>query len=128
MRVKERVIDFINSFLSSNDNYGELIEIEENVKEIYDFIKDYIFEKGSDLSVLKVKDRVFLSKPRIEFEEVYKVLKKHCTLSKKKGITEIWDDKENKLLNVIVSAVRKHFLISYKSLEERDDLISSITL
>jgi len=118
MEVKKTVIELINSFLASNGNYGEIAEIEEEVKEVYDFIKGYISKRGIAISVLRGEDRIFLSKPKIEFEEIHKVVKKHCVLLEKKGIMEVWDDKENKWLNVVISSVRKHFLIPYSSLEK----------
>ena len=126
--MKERVIEFINSFLASNGSYGEIAETGGGVKEVYDFIKGYISKRGIGISVLRGKDRIFLSKPKIEFEEIYKVVKRHCVLLEKKGMMEVWDDKENKLLNVVIPSVRKHFLINYSSLEERNELISSLTL
>ena len=119
MEMKERVIEFINSFLASNDSYGEITEIEGGVKEVYDFIKGYISKRGGNLSVLRGKDRIFLSNPKIEFEEIYKVMKRHCALLEKRGIMEIWDDKENKLLNVVIPSVRKHFVVSYEDEEHK---------
>ena len=118
MEMKARVIEFINSFLASTGSYGEIAEIEGGVKEVYDFIKGYISKRGIEISVLKGKDRIFLSKPNIEFEETYKVVKRRCVLLERKGIIEVWDDKENKLLNVVIPSVRKHFLINRSLLEK----------
>ena len=126
--MKNRVLELIKSFLASNSNYGEIAEIEESIKEVYDFINEYISKRGIETYILMGKDRIFLSKPKINFEEIYKILKRHCVFLVNKGLMEVWDDKENKLLNVVISSVRKHFLVSYRDEKHKRDEIEALQI
>lgn len=124
--MKQRIIEFINSFSASNDSHGEIIEIDRSVTGVCDIIKEYISKRGIDIYVLTGKDRIFLSKPKIKFEAIYAIVKRHCALLESKGIIEFWDDKQNKLLNVIIPSVRKHFLVSYRDEKHKINEIKAL--
>jgi len=118
--IRKEIKDIIEEFITSKVNYSEVSITKENVMEVYNSIKEYILKNDLPFSVLRCQNKIFLSLNKIEFEQLYEVIKRFSTLSLEKGVLEIWEDKENKLLHVVFPSVRRHFIVRY--LDEEDKL------
>lgn len=112
----------MKSFLRSESDYGAITDIKTNVDHVFKLIKEYIDREGLDVCVLKVKDDIFMSKTNVHFDEIYEVVRERSQLRAKKGIIEVWDDRDNKILHFLVIPLRKHFPINYESDYEREEI------
>jgi hypothetical protein len=112
----ERVVEsLIKKFLESDSDYGEISNVEHDIKYIYDLIRDYVFQKHLDIYALRLKEKIILSRTNFEFENIHNVVRCHSDLVLEIDMIEIWDDSENKILHLLILPLRKHFPISYSS-------------
>lgn len=118
--------ELLEEFVSSQADYGEIAEVDADAAEVYDFIQGYILKEHLSISVLKVKNKIFLSRNKLEFDKLYELIKRLCHLSIEDKLMEIWEDKENKLLNVVFPSIKRHFLIRYVDEEDKLDKIEAI--
>ncbi|MEM2110722.1 MAG: hypothetical protein QXX08_02465 [Candidatus Bathyarchaeia archaeon] len=129
--VKKLVETLIKSFLKSDSDYGAIADINTDVNQVYQIVRNYVNEEKLDVYALKLEDRILLSKTNIGFEAIYEIVKSHSHLQQKKNMIEIWDDAENKILHLIIFPLRKHFPIEYSTEKEKEKLteeISTMTL
>jgi len=122
----KEIKEILEEFVDSQADYGEIADINVNATEVYDFIQGYILKEHLSISVLKVKDKIFLSKNKLEFDELYELIKRLCRLSIGDKLVEIWEDKENKLLNLVFPSIKRHFLIRYADEGDKLDKIEAI--
>jgi hypothetical protein len=127
INVGKLVKTLIKSFLRSDSNYGAITDIKSDINHIYEMAVSYIDEEKLDVYVLKLEDRILLSKTGADFDDVYEVMKGHSELQIKKDMIELWDDPENKILHLIVVPVRKHFPIEYSTVKEKDKMVEKIS-
>ena len=117
----------LRNFLASDESYGVITDMKADTNSIYTAIMDYVNKENLDVYVLKLEDRVLLSKDNPLFEEVYNAIKKQSELEIKKDIIEIWNDHNNKILHLIIIPVRKHFPIEYSTTTQKTELIEKIS-
>jgi len=122
----KEIKEILKEFVNSQADYGEIVDIDVDATKVYDFIQGYILKEHLPISVLKVKDKIFLSKNKLEFDELYELIKRLCHLSIGDKLVEIWEDKENKLLNLVFPSIKRHFLIRYADEGDRLDKIGAI--
>ncbi len=122
----KEIKELLEEFVDSQADYGEIADIDVDATEVYDFIQRYILKEHLSISVLKVKDKIFLSKNKLEFDELYELIKRLCRLSIGDKLVEIWEDKENKLLNLVFPSIKRHFLIRYADEGDKLDKIEAI--
>ena len=132
--IPEQNINMINlvktmlkNFLTSDGNYGAITDIKADTNSIYTTMMDYVNKEKLDVYVLKLEDRILLSKTNVRFEELYKAIKKQSELEIKKEMIEIWNDTNNKILHLIIIPVRKHFQIEYSTTTQKTELIEKIS-
>jgi len=109
----KEVKKLLEEFVYSQAEYGEITEIYVDATQVYEFIQGYILKEHLSISVLKVKNKIFLSKNTSKFDELYELIKKLCHPLMENKLVEIWEDKGNKMLNVVFPSIKKHFLIRY---------------
>ncbi len=109
----KEVKKLLEEFVYSQADYGEIDEIYTDATQVYEFIQGYILKENLSISVLKVKNKIFLSKNTSKFDELYELIKKLCHPLMENQMVEIWEDKENKMLNIVLPSIKKHFLIRY---------------
>jgi len=126
--VEKLIETLIESFLRSSSDYGAITDIETDIDQIYLLVKKYVEEKKIDVYVLKINDRVLLSKTNEGFDDLYEVIKQNSELQIKKDMIEIWDDAKNKILHLLVMPVRKHFPIKYTNSKQKMETIKKISL
>ena len=124
--METEIKDFLGGFMNSQAMYGEITDIDTKSVEITNFIKDYVLRSGSTLCFLKCQNMIFLSKNNPAFDQLYDIIKKFGTLLVEKGVLELWDDKENKVLNVIFPSIKRHFLAKYSNEEDKVLKINAI--
>ena len=124
--MESQIRDALDGFMNSKDIYGEITDVDTKSAETTNFIKDYAMKSGSTLCFLKCQNTIFLSKSNPAFDQLYEVVKKFGTLLIEKGVLELWDDKENKVLNVIFPSIKRHFLAKYSTEEDKALKISAI--
>ena len=124
--MEQEVRDLIQKFITSKGDYGEITNIDVDSIQVCNSIKTYIMTNDLPLYVLKCQNRILLSKNKPEFGRLYDVIKQICLLIIEKGILEIWDDKVNKLLNVVFPSIRRHFLVRYLNVADRSVKIDAI--
>ena len=117
----------LENFLTSDGNYGAITDIKADTNSIYTTMMDYVNKEKLDVYVLKLEDRILLSKTNVRFEELYKTIKKQSELEIKKEMIEIWNDTNNKILHLIIVPVRKHFQIEYSTTTQKTELIEKIS-
>ena len=117
--MESNVKDVLQVFVDSQALYGEITDIDAKSTDICNSIRDYMLKSTSPLYVLKCQNTIFLSKNNPAFDQLYEVIKKCCTLQVQKGILEIWDDKENKVMNAIFPSIKRHFLVKYSDNEDK---------
>lgn len=121
--METEVKDFLERFVSSQAMYGEIIDVDAKSTEIYNSIynsiRDYVLKSTLPLYVLRCQNTIFLSKNNPAFDQLYEVIKKFAILLIEKGILEIWDDRENKVINVIFPSIKRHFLVKYSDEEDK---------
>jgi len=122
----KEIKELLEEFVNSQADYGEIAEIDVDATEVHDFIQGYILKEHLSISVLKVKNRIFLSRNKLEFDQLYELTKRLCHLSIGDKLVEIWEDKENKLLNVVFPSIKRHFLIRYADEGDKLDKIEAI--
>jgi hypothetical protein len=125
--VKKLVETLIKSFLKSDSDYGAIAEIDTDVNQVYEIVRNYVNDEKLDVYALKLEDKILLSKTNIGFEAIYEVIKSHSYLQQKSNMIEIWDDVENKILHLIIFPVRKHFPIEYSTEKEKTKMIEEIS-
>ena len=113
------VKDFLEVFVNSQAIYGEITDVDAKSTEISNSIRDYVLKSTLPLYVLKCQNTIFLSKNNPAFDQLYEIIKKFCTLLVERGILEIWDDKGNKIINVVFPSIKRHFLVKYSDEEDR---------
>ncbi|RLI41715.1 hypothetical protein DRO64_07145 [Candidatus Bathyarchaeota archaeon] len=118
----------MESFLRSNSNYGAITDIQTDINRIYTLVKRYIEEKKVNVYVLKMGNRILLSRTDETFDDLYKVIRQHSKLQVKRDIMEIWDDSDNKILHLLVLPVRKHFPIKYNNSRQKAQIIRELSL
>ncbi len=121
--METEVKDCLERFVSSQAMYGEITDVDANSPDIYNSIKDYVLKSTFPLYIIRCQNTIFLSKDNPAFDQLYQVIKKFGVLLVEKGILEIWDDKENKVINVIFPSIKRHFLIKY--LDEEDKILKT---
>jgi len=109
----KEVKELLEKFVYSQADYGEITEIYVDATEVYEFIQGYILKENLSISVLKVKNKIFLSKNTSKFDQLYELIKSLCHPLMENKMVEIWEDKENKMLNVVLPSIKRHFLIRY---------------
>jgi hypothetical protein len=122
----KEIKELLEEFVNSQADYGEIAEINVDATEVYVFLQGYILKEHLPISVLKVKNKIFLSRNKLEFDHLYELIKRLCHLSIRDKLAEIWEDKENKLLNVVFPSIKRHFLIRYADEEDKLDKIEAI--
>lgn len=122
----KEIKELLKEFVNSQADYGEIADIDVDATEVYDFIQGYILKEHLSISVLKVKDKIFLSRNKLEFDELYELIKRLCHLSIGDKLVEIWEDEKNKLLNVVFPSIKRHFLIRYVDEGDKLDKIETI--
>ncbi|MCX8170953.1 MAG: hypothetical protein N3E47_03125 [Candidatus Bathyarchaeota archaeon] len=116
----------VKSFLRAGSDYGAITDIKTDVDNIYMLVKSYISEKRLDIYVLKIGDRILMSKTNENFDRIYEVIKERSSLEIKRGIIEIWDDSENGLLHFLIIPLRKHFPIEYATDSDKEKTIKAL--
>jgi len=124
----ELIKTLMESFLRSNSNYGAITDIQTDINRIYLLVKRYIEEKKLNVYALRIGDRILLSRTDETFDDLYKVIRQHSKLRVKRGVIEIWDDPDNKILHLLILPVRKHFPIKYTSSRQKTQIIRKISL
>jgi len=124
--ISTMVKTLLETFMRSDENYGEITDIKTDVNSIHKLLIDYVNRENLDVYVLKLEDRILLSKINVRFEELYKTVKKQSNLEIKKDIMEIWNDPDNKMLHLFITPIRKHFPIEYSTTTQKTDLINQI--
>ena len=109
----KEVKELLEEFVYSQADYGEIAEIYVDATQVYEFIQGYILKEHLSISILKVKNKIFLSKNTSKFDQLYELIKRLCHPLMEKKLVEIWEDKENKMLNVVFPSIKRHFLIRY---------------
>ncbi len=112
----------IKSFTRTDSNYGVITDIKGDLEIFYTLLKDYIKNERLDIYALKFGDKILLSRTNFGFEEIYEVVKINSVLIAKRDMLELWDDKKNRILHLIIVPLRKHFPIEYSSPEERSKI------
>lgn len=116
----------LGSFLKSESSYGIITDIKTDIDNVFSFVKDIISKKGLDIYALKIRDEIYLSKAVRHFDELYDVIRGRSLLIAKKGLIEIWDDHESKILHFLVPSLRKHFPIEYENEYERKEIVEAL--
>ncbi|MBS7624343.1 hypothetical protein KEJ29_02040 [Candidatus Bathyarchaeota archaeon] len=116
----------IRSFLRADSDYGAISDIKTSVDYVYALIRNYISEEKLDIYALKIGDQILMSKTNVNFDKVYEVIREKAHLEVKKGIIEIWNDPENRLLHLLIIPLRKHFPIEYVAESDRERTISML--
>ena len=132
--IPEQNINMINlvktmlrNFLASDGNYGAITDIKADTNSIYTTMMDYVNKEKLDVYVLKLEDRILLSKTNVCFEELYKAIEKQSEIEIKKKMIEVWNDTNNKILHLIIIPVKKHFPIEYSTPTQKTELIKKIS-
>lgn len=129
--VKKLVETLIQSFLRSDSDYGAITDINTDISQVYQIVRDYISCENLDIYALKLEDRILLSRTNVGFEDLYEVVKSHSQLQMRQNMVEIWDDPQNKILHLIIMPIRKHFPIEYSTEKEKTKMVeefSSMTM
>lgn len=116
----------LEEFVKSKADYGEIDEMGVDTVKVYDFIQEHILRKDLPISALKVKNKILLSKNIINFGQIYELIKSFCELTINDKMVEIWQDKENNLLNVVYPSIQRHFPIKYDSEIDKLDKIEAV--
>lgn len=122
LAMSELIKILIKSFLRSESDYGAVIDIKADVDYVFSLIREYISREDLDICALKIKDSIFMSKTGARFDEIYEVIRERSRLVAKRGVIEIWDDQDNKILHFLVIPLRKHFPFDYESDGEREEM------
>ena len=123
--IRKLIETLIKSFLKSESNYGTITDIEET-SSVMVLLRNYIQEEKLDIHALKFRDKILLSRTNLEFEDLYEVVKKYSTIYLKRRLVEVWDDKKNKILHLLIIPLRKHFPIEYSDQKEYEENIEII--
>jgi len=126
--ITELIKTLMESFLRSNSNYGAITDIQTDINRIYLLVKRYIEEKKLNVYALRIGDCILLSRTDETFDDLCKVIRQHSKLLVKRGVIEIWDDSDNKILHLLILPVRKHFPIKYTSSRQKTQIIRKISL
>jgi len=126
--ITELIKTLMESFLRSDSNYGAITDIQTDINRIYMLVKRYIEKKKLNIYVLKMGDRILLSRTDETFDDLCEVIRRHSKLQVKRGIIEIWDDSDNKILHLLILPVRKHFPIKYSSSRQKAQIIRKLSL
>jgi len=118
----------LETFMGSDENYGAITDIKADVNYVHKLLMEYVDREKLDVYMLKLEDRILLSKTNVRFEKLYKTIKRQSNLEIKKDVMEIWNDADNKILHLFVIPVRKHFLIEYSTATQKTDLVNQILL
>ncbi|MEM2320924.1 MAG: hypothetical protein QXS79_03460 [Candidatus Bathyarchaeia archaeon] len=124
--VDKLVETLLRSFLKSESNYGLITDIRTDVGYVFRIAKELISEKGFDIYVLRVKNEIYLAKAVERFDDLYDVIKERSLLRAKKGLIEIWDDDESRILHFLVPSLRRHLPIEYENENERERIIETL--
>jgi len=124
--VNNLIETLLRSFLKSESNYGLITDIRTDVNNVFRLVKELIAEKNLNIYALKVRDEIYLSKAVEHFNELYKVVRERSQLKIKKGIVEIWDDSDNKILHFFVPSLRRHLPIEYESEHEKKEIMENL--
>jgi hypothetical protein len=124
--IRGMVKTLLENFMRSDVNYGTITETKADVKDVYKVLMDYVNREKLDVYMLKLEDRILLSKTNVRFEELYETVRKKSKLETKKDITEIWNDADNQILHLFVIPIRKHFPIEYSNTTHKTDLVNKI--
>lgn len=116
----------LKSFLKSDSAYGLITDIKADVNNVFRIVKETISDKGLDIYALKIGNEIYLSKAIEHFNELYEVVKKRSLLKAKKGLMEIWDDCESRILHFLVPSLRRHLPIEYKDDREKKEIIEAL--
>ncbi|MEM1607137.1 MAG: hypothetical protein QW341_04155 [Candidatus Bathyarchaeia archaeon] len=120
----EKLIEMlVKSFLRADSDYGAITDIRTDIDSIYMLMKSYVSEEKLDIYVLKIGDKILMSKTNVNFDRIYEVIKERSHLEAKRGIIEIWDDPENGLLHFLIVPLRKHFPIEYATDNDKEKTI-----
>ncbi|MEM1514516.1 MAG: hypothetical protein QXH24_00440 [Candidatus Bathyarchaeia archaeon] len=116
----------LKSFLKSESNYGLITDIKTDVDRIFRFVKKMISKKGFDIYTLRVRDEIYLSKAIENFDGLYGVIKERSLLMVRKGLMEIWDDNEYRILHFLIPSLKRHFPIEYEDNCEKEEIIKAL--
>lgn len=120
--INKLIETLIKSFLRSESDYGAITDIKADVDHVFRLVREYISRSELDICALKVKDSIFMSKTNVHFDEIYRVIRERSQLMVRRGIVEIWDDQNNRILHFLIMPLRKHFPIDYESIDEREEI------
>lgn len=116
----------IRSFLRADSDYGAISDIRTSVDHVYTLVRNYISEEKLDIYALKIGDQILMSKTNVNFDKVYGVIREKAHLEVKKGVIEIWNDSENRLLHLLIIPLRKHFPIEYVTENDKERTVSML--
>ncbi|MEM1506682.1 MAG: hypothetical protein QW702_06260 [Candidatus Bathyarchaeia archaeon] len=116
----------VESFLRAGSDYGAITDIRTDVDRIYTLLKNYISREKLDIYVLKVGDKIFMSKTNVNFDRIYEIIRERSRLEIKRGIIEIWDDSENGLLHFLIIPLRKHFPMEYTTEDDKEKIVKAL--
>lgn len=123
--INDLIETLLKSFLRSGSNYGLITDIETDVGHVFRIVQNLISEKNLNISALRIRDEIYLSKAVDHFDELYEVIRGRASLKAKKGLMEVWDDDESRILHFLVPSLRRHFPIEYEDDGEREEIIKS---
>ncbi|MBS7640269.1 MAG: hypothetical protein QXJ19_06500 [Candidatus Bathyarchaeia archaeon] len=122
-----KLIDtLLKSFLKSDSAYGLITDIKADIDDVFRMVKEAISGKGLDIYALKIRNEIYLSKAIEQFNKLYEVVRKRSLLRAKKGLMEIWDDCESRILHFLIPSLRRHLPIEYKDDHEKKEIIEAL--
>lgn len=124
--VDKLVETLLRSFLKSESSYGLITDIRTDVEYVFRIVRELISEKGFDIYALRVRNEIYLSKAVEHFDDLYAVIKERSILKAKKGLIEIWDDDESRIMHFLVPSLRRHLPIGYENEYEREKIIEAL--
>jgi hypothetical protein len=113
----------IKSFLRADSDYGAITDIKTDVDYIYKIVKNYISNEKLDIYALKIGNCILMSKTNVIFDEIYEIIKERSYLKARKGVVEVWDDPNNRILHFLIMPTRKHFPIEYVTDSDKEEII-----
>ena len=125
--VKKLVETLVQSFLRSDSDYGAITDINTDIKQVYQVVRNYVSSENLDIYALKLEERILLSRTNEGFEDLYEVIKNHSQLQIRHNMIEVWDDPKNKILHLIIMPVRKHFPIEYSTEKEKIRMVEEFS-
>lgn len=116
----------IEIFVRSDENYGAITNMKADINSVHRLLMDYVNREKLDVYMLKLEDRILLSKTNMCFEKLYKTIRRQSNLEVKKDVMEIWDNAYDKILHLFVIPTRKHFIMKYSTIAQKKILINQI--